>query len=72
MTKDELRQKASWIEGGVYGATFSHGETDLPEQAVVDRETESLSAFLCDQLVRTFLVLLRYNSGKWKVIKVER
>ena len=52
---DELRQKASWIEGGVYGATFSHGETDLPEQAVVDRETESLSAFLCDQLDRMHL-----------------
>ena len=52
---DELRQKASWIEGGVYGATFSHDENGLPEQAVVDRETESLSAFLCDQLDRLHL-----------------
>lgn len=28
-------------------------------------------AFICDQLVRTLLVLLRYNSGKWKLIKIK-
>ncbi len=49
---EELRQKASWIDGGVYGATFTHEEGDLPERGAVDRETESLSAFLCDQLDR--------------------
>lgn len=28
-------------------------------------------AFASDQLVRSFLVLMRYNSGKWKLIKVK-
>ena len=28
-------------------------------------------AFITDQLVRSILVLLRYNSGKWKLIKVQ-
>lgn len=28
-------------------------------------------AFASDQLVRSFLVLLRYNSGKWKTIQVQ-
>lgn len=49
---EELRQKASWIDGGVYGATFTHEEGELPERGRMDRETESLSAFLCDQLDR--------------------
>lgn len=49
---EELRQKASWIDGGVYGATFAHEEGELPERGRVDREMESLSAFLCDQLER--------------------
>lgn len=49
---EELRQKASWLDGGVYGATFAHGESDMPEQGARDKEIESLSAFLCDQLER--------------------
>ena len=49
---EELRQKASWLDGGVYGATFTHEDTSFPERGAVDRETESLSAFLCDQLER--------------------
>jgi RNA polymerase sigma-54 factor len=49
---EELRQRASWIDGGVYSATFAHGESELPERGAVDRELESLSAFLCDQLDR--------------------
>ena len=49
---EELRQKASWLDGGVYGATFTHEEGTYPERGAVDRETESLSAFLCDQLDR--------------------
>lgn len=49
---EELRQKASWIDGGVYGTTFSHEDSDMPEPARLDPETESLSAFLCDQLER--------------------
>ena len=49
---EELRQKASWIDGGVYGATFTHEEGELPERGRVDHEMESLSAFLCDQLDR--------------------
>lgn len=49
---EELRQKASWIDGGVYGATFPHEGGELPERGRMDRETESLCAFLCDQLER--------------------
>ena len=49
---EELRQKASWIDGGVYGATFTHEEGEFPERGRLDREMESLSAFLCDQLDR--------------------
>lgn len=62
---EELRQKASWIDGGVYGATFAHDDGSLPERGSMDRETESLSAFLCDQLDRMrlpkpLLALSRY------------
>ena len=49
---EELRQKASWIDGGVYGASFTHDESSMPERGRLDRETESLEAFLCDQLDR--------------------
>lgn len=47
----ELRQKAVWIDAGIPGSSFSH-EGALPERGAVDRETESLSAFLRDQLER--------------------
>lgn len=51
---DDLRREASWLNGGVSTATFSHDEE--PEQdsvaAPANRETDSLSAFLCDQLER--------------------
>ncbi len=47
----ELRQKAVWIDTGIPGASFSH-EGALPERGAVDRETESLAAFLRDQLER--------------------
>ena len=46
---EELRQKASWLDGGVYAPTFSHEESAYPERGAVDREPESLTAFLCDQ-----------------------
>ena len=49
---EELRQKASWIDGGVYGASFTHDESSMPERGRLDRETESLEAFLCDPLDR--------------------
>lgn len=49
---EELRQKASWIDAGVHGGTFTHEEGSYPERGAADRETESLSAFLCDQLDR--------------------
>jgi len=52
---EELRQRASWIDGGVYGSTFAHEEVEAPERGAVDRETESLSSFLCDQLDRLHL-----------------
>ena len=49
---EELRHKANWIDGGVYGTTFAHADSSMPEKGAVDRETESLSAFLIDQLER--------------------
>ena len=49
---EELRQKASWIDGGVYGASFTHADSAMPDRGALDAETESLSAFLCDQLDR--------------------
>lgn len=52
---EELRQKASWIDGGLHGGTFAHEEHDMPERGAADREMESLSAFLCDQLERRHL-----------------
>ena len=52
---EELRQKASWLDGGVYGTVSAAGESAFPEQGAMDRETESLSAFLCDQLERRHL-----------------
>lgn len=49
---EELRHKVSWLDAGNTGHTFTHAESSLPERGAVDRETESLSAFLCDQLER--------------------
>ena len=62
---EELRQKASWIDGGLHGGTFTHEDAAMPERGAADRETESLSAFLCDQLDRKrlpkpLLALTRY------------
>ena len=41
---EELRQKASWIDAGVHGGTFTHEDTAMPERGAADREVESLSA----------------------------
>lgn len=49
---EDLRQKANWIDGGVQGTTFAHADSSIPERGAIDRETESLSAFLIDQLER--------------------
>lgn len=48
---EELRQKASWIDGGGYWGS-PRGEKDIKEPGRLDYETESLSAFLRDQLER--------------------
>ena len=45
---EALRQKVHWINGGLP----EDGPGAMPERGVTDRETESLSAFLCDQLER--------------------
>lgn len=62
---EELRQQASWIDGGISAPTFSHEDGSLPERGRVDRETETLAAFLRDQLDRMrlpkpLLALCRY------------
>ena len=48
----ELRQKASWLDAGTFGTTFTHEEASAMEPGAPDRELDSLSAFLCDQLER--------------------
>lgn len=48
----ELQRKASWLDGGSQGATFTHENTGFLEAGTMDRETESLAAFLRDQLDR--------------------
>ena len=62
---EELRRKASWLDAGIHGGTFSHDDSGIPEQGAVDSALESLSAFLCDQLDRKrlpkpLLALARY------------
>lgn len=61
----ELRQKASWLDAGTFGASFTHEEGGAMEPGATDRELDSLSAFLCDQLERKrlpkpMLALTRY------------
>ena len=51
----ELRQKASWLDAGTFGTTFTHEEGSAMEPGAPDRELDSLSAFLCDQLERKLL-----------------
>ena len=58
---DALRQKVHWISGGLP----EDGRGAMPERGAPDRETESLAAFLCDQLERRrlpkpLLALCRY------------
>ena len=48
----ELRQKASWLDAGTFGSTFTHEEGSAMEPGALDSELDSLSAFLCDQLER--------------------
>ena len=48
---EALRRQAGWIDGGVGRATFLHEEGGM-EAGQADRELESLSAFLRDQLHR--------------------
>ena len=60
----ELRRRISWLDPGASSGTFSHAE-EVPETGAADRETESLSAFLFDQLhrlrlPRPLLALCRY------------
>ncbi len=61
----ELRQKASWLDAGTFGGSLAHGEEAPPEPGAIDRELDSLSAFLKDQLERLrlpkpLLALCRY------------
>jgi len=48
---DQLRQKASWLDAGVSGSSLA----DIPERGAPDRQSESLSTFLHDQLERSHL-----------------
>ena len=58
---EALRQKVHWINGGLP----EDGPGAMPDRGAADRETESLAAFLCDQLERRrlpkpLLALCRY------------
>lgn len=48
----ELRRKASWLDAGPHGATFSHEDSSAFEPGAEDHALSSLSAFLRDQLER--------------------
>ena len=48
----ELRQKASWLDAGNFGSSFTHEEGSAMEPGALDKELDSLSAFLADQLER--------------------
>lgn len=52
---EELRQKVSWLDAGPCGSTFLHTDAPILERGAVDHETESLAAFLKDQLERRHL-----------------
>lgn len=49
---EDLRRKAGWIDGGVWGSTFFHEGREYQEKGKPDREAESLTGFLWDQLER--------------------
>ncbi len=49
---EELCRKAAWLDAGAHSPTFAHDPQAAPEQGRPDRETESLEAFLRDQLER--------------------
>ena len=49
---EELRSKVSWLDAGIHAPTFAHDPQAAPERGRPDRETESLEAFLRDQLER--------------------
>lgn len=49
---EDLRRRANWIDGGVWGTTFSHENRAYQEKGKTDRETEDLTGFLWDQLER--------------------
>ena len=51
----QLRRAASWLDAGPQGGTFLHEDGTVPERGAADRETESLAAFLRDQLERRHL-----------------
>lgn len=51
----QLRRAASWLDAGPHSGTFLHEEGAAPEWGAADRETESLAAFLRDQLERRHL-----------------
>lgn len=51
----QLRRAASWLDAGPQGGTFLHEDGTVPERSAADRETESLAAFLRDQLERRHL-----------------
>ena len=62
---EELRRKVSWLDAGPTGGDFLREDGSLPERGAADRETESLAAFLRDQLDRRqlpkpLLALSRY------------
>ena len=48
----ELRQKASWLDAGSFGTSFTHEAGAAMEPSALDKNLDSLSAFLCDQLER--------------------
>lgn len=67
----ELRQKASWLDAGTFGASFTHEEGSAMEPGAMDKELDSLSAFLCDQLERKRLSKPLLALGKYMAEMVD-
>lgn len=63
---NELRQKASWIDAGICGTTFSHDRYQQ-EAGSLDKNLEGLQPFLTDQLERLHLSEPTFALAKYMV-----
>ena len=68
---DDLQKKAGWISRELTAPTFAYEDRDMPEPAVYDIETESLSFFICYQLDNLNLSKPVYSICKYLAMMVD-